>query len=94
MLTNLEKAEKIVREFVEEPYRYSVKHEVPTFDVYIKWFAEFGDNWKAIAVEDLHRGLIYELSFESGKNDIVNIDVYESRANLVVTNLREYIGED
>jgi len=74
---NVEKAKKIVLDYVNK------KHRGEKFTVYVVWFTYILGNWKALVSTTRADSMYYEVTYDS-RNKVTYLDPYKKMDNITI----------
>lgn len=78
------KAKQMVKDYVDSLHQQNFPMtELPTYTVYVVWFAKTLQNWKAILGTTLPDGYLFEVTY-SGDRKVAFVDVYKKTDNFPV----------
>lgn len=83
-----EKAKQLVKDYVDSLHKQNFPMtELPTYTVYVVWFAKTLQNWKAILGTTMPDGLLFELTYD-GEKQTTYFDCYKKQDNFPVPDHR------
>lgn len=78
------KAKQMVKDYVDSMHRQTYPlTELPTYTVYVVWFAKTLQNWKAILGTTLPDGKLFEITY-NGDGRVAYVDVYKKMDNFPI----------
>lgn len=81
--TFLEKAMRIVYDYVCDHLYVNDKVDFTPHDVYVVWFAKTLGNWKALVSTNLIDGMYYEVTYNGDKQETY-LDAYRKFQNVCI----------
>ena len=83
-LPRQEQAKFVVRVWLKAHLDKTDNVQLKADDVYVVWFVQVLQNWKALVSTTLPDGMYYEVTFNDDKNEIY-LDAYKKFDNVVFT---------
>jgi hypothetical protein len=78
------KAKQMVKDYVDSLHRQNYPEtEVPTYTVYVVWFAKTLQNWKAILGTTMPDSKLFEITYD-GNRKVAFVDVYHKQDNFPI----------